>query len=221
MTIAFKTYSKEQCEQILASQPEGQNTKFLKSAHNLWFRFKNYESNPAFVLEDQGNPCSLVFATISKRSRYMNLYEIVTLEGKEGHGYASKIWDEVMRVAFDSGVQRLKISCTPSSVSWHKRNGLVFWAVDPSGSLRSDQPLFRTREEQIAFRSEALTSPELAFPRDAKVVEQLVRESLESHGFGKKKTEKVSAAIQEVGDFWLRDSLVSHLSPNTIGEFFD
>ena len=207
-------------EEFLLAQPEGKNTKFLKSAHNLWFRFKNYDKHPASVLIESGDPCAFVFATTSQRSKYMNLYEIATVEGKEGKGYASEIWSLVMANAKDIGVERLKISCTPSSVSWHKRNGLVFWAVDPSGSLRSDQPLFGTRGEQLAFREKASADPKIAFPSDQKTIDNLIKESPEAHGFGAKKSETVSGAIKEVGVYWLRESLVQSQSRSDLGGFF-
>ena len=69
------------------------------------------------------------------------------------------------------------------------------------------------------FRDTASKTPHLAFPTDAKVVKQLTNESLESHGFGVKKTATVEAAIAAVGEYWLRDELI--LSPsNTLEEFF-
>lgn len=200
------TYSKEQVETLLEEQREGRNTRFLKSSHNLWFRFKNYEKRPPFVLEDRGEPVALVFITFSHKSKYANLYEIVTLEGKEGNGYASTIWEMVMSEAYNSGMDRLKISCTPESVTWHMRNGLIFWAVDPSGSLRSDQPLFPNRHEQCTFRELAMKEPHIALP-SSKVIEQLQREDLYDYGWGSKKISKVENAIAAVGKYWLRDAL--------------
>lgn len=209
-------YTKDQVESLLESQPEGQNTKFLKSAHNLWFRFKNYEKQPPFVLEDNGLPVALVFITFSARSKYANLYEIVTLEGMEGNGYASKVYWEVMSEAHRQGMQRLKMSCTPSSVTWHKRNGTLFWGVDPSGSLRCNVPIFPNLHEQLTFRELAVKDPDSALP-DSKTREQLKSDSLESHGFGAKKTEKVEQAINDVGEYWLRDALFNE---NTLESFF-
>jgi hypothetical protein len=217
MTTTFKTCNKEFVEQLIEKQPEGTNTRFLNSAHSLWYRFKNYDSNPAFVMFDDGEPVALIFATRSKRSRYVNLYEIVTLEGKEGNGYASQVWGQYMQGAFDNGMERLKLSCTPSSVTWHARNGLVFWAVDPSGSLRSDQPLFRSRQEQIDFRDRAIKDPTIALP-DAKVCEKLSCEGIDDHGFGKKKYAATQKAIESVGEFWLRDALL--IDQATLEDFF-
>lgn len=217
----LKTCNKEFVEEFIESQnPEGKNTKFLKSSHNLWFRFKNYDKQPPYVLLDEEDPVAFVFATFSKRSRYINLYEIVTAEGQEGNGYASEIWERVMTTAYAAGMERLKISCTPSSVTWHKRNGLIFWAVDPTGSLRSDQPLFPNTHEQRTFRELAIKDPSLALPKDKKVIDQLTRESLESHGFGVKKTATVNEAISNVGEYWFRDTLIQ-CKASSLEDFFE
>lgn len=192
---------------LIRNSPEGKNTRFLAASHNLWIRFQNYGKSPPMILEDNGKIVSLIFATFN-RDKYTNLYEIVTAEGCEGKGYASRIWDEYVDYAVNvQNMKRLKISCTPSSVTWHMKNGLVFWAVDPTGSLRSDQPLFKTRAEQLDFRKLAVVDPSIAFPDD-KVRTQLIDESLESHKFGKKKLEIVRKAIADVGDYWLRDALL-------------
>lgn len=199
-------YNQEQVEKLIAEQPEGTNTKFLKSSHNLWFRFKNYTKNPPFVLLDGEEPVALVFITFSARSKYANLYEIVTLEGKEGNGYASIVYWDVMAEAHAQGMQRLKMSCTPSSVTWHKRNGTIFWAVDPSGSLRCDVPIFPNKHEQLTFRELAIKDNEVALPPQ-KVADKLRDECIELHKFGVKKTEKVETAIEAVGEYWFREAL--------------
>jgi len=208
----------QQLEKIIKNASEGKNTKFLNSAHSLWYRFKNYDKHPPFVLNVNNDPVAFVFATYSKRSKYINLYEIVTMQGQEGNGYASKIWDLVMLDAYENGMHRLKISCTPDSVTWHNRNGLIFWGVDPSGSLRSDQPLFPSSLAQNNFRTKAIRDPKLALPTDSKVLERLASESVEKHKFGSKKTKQVRTAIEQVGDAWMRDSLL--IDQATLEEFF-
>ncbi len=194
-------------EDLIKNSPAGKNTKFLSAAHSLWYRFKNYEKAPPMAYEDNGEVVCLIFATFN-RDGYANLYEIVTLEGKEGKGYASKCWDTWIKYAVEERkIQRLKISCTPSSVTWHNKNGLIFWAVDPTGSLRSDQPLFPTRVEQIAYRNNAAVYPLQALPPQ-KAREQFRKEGLESYKWGEKKKAKTQAAIDAVGKAWLRDALM-------------
>lgn len=209
-SATLKRLDKEEVEKLLETQPEGTNTKFLKASHNLWYRFKNYDKHPPFALVDlYEGPVALVFITFSQRSAYANLYEIVTLEGKEGSGYASTVYWEVMKAAKEQGMQRLKMSCTPSSITWHIRNGTIFWAVDPSGSLRCDVPIFPTKQEALEFREVAIKDPVFAKP-NTKVCDKLIEESLESHKFGVKKTEKVQTAINHAGQYWLRDQLFVH-----------
>lgn len=198
-------------EELIKNSPAGKNTKFLSAAHSLWYRFHNYDKAPPISYEVDGEVVSLIFATFN-RDGYANLYEIVTLEGKEGKGYASKCWESWIKYAVEErGSKRLKISCTPSSVSWHCRNGLIFWAVDPTGSLRSDQPLFPTRAEQIAYRDNAMVNPLSALPPH-KARDQFRLEGLESYEWGVKKKAKTQAAIDVVGKAWLRDALMDQPS---------
>jgi len=194
-------------EDIIKNSPAGKNTKFLSAAHSLWIRFHNYDKCPPFALEENGEIVSLIFATFNKDG-YANLYEIVTVEGKEGNGYASKCWDLWIKYAVEARkAKRLKISCTPSSVTWHYRNGLIFWAVDPTGSLRSDQPLFATRSEQLSFRDFAIVNPTSALPPH-KARDQFRLEGLESYKWGEKKKNKTQEAINAVGKAWLRETLM-------------
>ena len=213
----LKTCSKEEMEAILAKQPEGKNTRFLNAAHSLWYRFKNYDKHPAFNLDDK----AFVFATYSQRSKYINLYEIVTVEGAEGKGYASEIWSAVMEDAYTNGMRRLKISCTPSSVTWHYRNGLVFWAVDPSGSLRSDQPLCKTREEQLKLREQAIQDPSVVAPTDTKVIDNLRKEDFPGDRFkvNGKKYWAITNAIESVGEAWMRPYIMKQQGA-TLSDFF-
>lgn len=198
-------------EDIIKNSPAGKNTKFLSAAHSLWYRFHNYDKCPPLAYEVNGDVVSLIFATFN-RDGYANLYEIVTIEGHEGKGYASKCWDAWIKYAVEERkIQRLKISCTPSSVSWHLRNGLVFWAVDPTGSLRSDQPLFATRAEQIDYRNNAIVNPLQALP-PYKAREQFRAEGLESYKWGNKKKTKTQTAIDTVGKAWLREALMEQPS---------
>lgn len=213
----LQRYEQKQVEELLDKQIPGKNTKFLNAAHSLWFRFKNYEKHLPFVLEDDNEPVALVFITFSGRSKYANLYEIVTLEGKEGNGYATEIFWGVMQAALDAGMERLKMSCTPSSITWHKRNGNIFWSVDPSGSLRVDQPIFPNEHEQCTFRELAVKDPSFALPKEEKVLHQLRGESLDSYNFGDKKRAKTQEAIDAVGEYWLRDALFEF---STIEDFF-
>jgi len=207
----MKLLSAEQVNNIIENSPKGKNTNFLKAAHSLWTRFKNYDKAPPMGLEVDNEIVSIIFATFN-RSGYTNLYDIVTVQGKEGKGYASKIWDEYIDFAVNKKQStRLKISCSPSSVTWHMRNGLLFWAVDPTGSLRSDQKLFATRKEQVEYQEFAVLNPDKVLPPE-KATEQFLKEGIDNYKFGEKKKAKVQSAIESVGKYWLRGELINKSS---------
>lgn len=198
----MKLLTQEDVAGIIINSPEGKNTDFLKSSDSLWIRFSNYAKYPPLGLIVDDKVVSIIFATFNK-NQYTNLYEIVTVQGEEGHGYASKLWDEYVHYAFhDKGMKRLKISCTPSSITWHIRNGLVFWGVDPTGSLKSDQPLFPDRKSQIDMRNLFIKNPLMGIPPPHALME-LQKCQLRFYQFGKKKNQIVQEAIEKTGKFWL------------------
>ena len=193
-------------QNAIFKSPSGVNTKFLQQSHSLWYRFNNYQKNAPYGLYKDGNLVSVIFATTSHQTKYINLYEIVTLQGQEGKGYATDIWSQFVEYWYDAGMKRIKLSCTPSSITWHMRNGLIFWAVDKQGSLRSDQPLKRTINEQVDFREYALTDPSVVLP-DKKVRMKLREEDVETLQLSKKKILETYQAIKKVGEYWFRPYL--------------
>lgn len=200
-------FLKEQdIQKTIFKSKSGKNTRFLQQSHSLWYRFNNYQKNAPFGLIKNGEIVSIIFATTSHRTKYINLYEIVTIQGEEGKGYATEIWSEFIKHWYNAGMKRLKLSCTPSSITWHIRNGLVFWSVDKQGSLRSDQPLKKTIKEQIEFRNQSLKNPTLALP-DKKTKEKLIEEDIETLSLSSKKILETYNAIKQVGKFWLRPHL--------------
>lgn len=207
MTESVSFVRFDQVQDIISKSDKGRNTRFLSSAHSLWYRFGNYDKTPPMAYEVNGEIVSLIFATYN-RDTYSNLYEIVTIEGQEGNGYASRIWDLWTDYAVqERQITRLKMSCTPSSITWHQRNGLLWWAVDPSGSLRSDQPLYATRSEQLAYRDYAIDHPLEALP-PAKTRKKLSVEGLDNYSWGDKKRAKTQEAIEAAGRSWLREFMI-------------
>jgi|TARA_R110000803_G_scaffold103168_2_gene171285 hypothetical protein len=193
-------------QRIINKSVAGKNTSFLKASHSLWTRFKNYEKNPPCILYVDKVPVSVIFATCSTRTKYINLYEIVTIQGQERKGYANKIWSEFIKHWHKNGMSRIKLSCTPESIGFHKKNGLVFWSVDKQGSLRSDQPLMPTIAEQIVLREKSISKPSLVIP-NIKICNKLKKEDIEFLNLSNKKLLKTYEAIQSVDKFWLRKAL--------------
>lgn len=204
----MKFLQEVEVEAIIKKSPPGRNTDFLKSSHNLWTRFHNYSKTRSMPmgLIHKNKIVSIIFATFNK-NLYTNLYEIVTMQGEEGHGFARQLWEEfVCYAVMQMKMTRLKISCTPSSLTWHLRNGLIFWAVDSSGSLKSDQPLFASRDAQRAAFQKFTKNYKLALPNQ-NVTEQFRTSQLNDFPFGTMKRRRTREAIEKAGVAWLGDYL--------------
>ncbi len=135
------------------------------------------------------------------------------MQGEERKGYASALWSDWIAYAVNRGAARLNISCTPDSIGWHIKNGLVFWSVDRSGSLRSDQPLYATREQQLEFRARAIAEPDIALP-PIKYARKYAEERVSALELKESQKAKTIEAIQLVGAAWLRPHMLRRLGAN-------
>lgn len=202
----MKFLSKTDVEAIIDQSPDSKNNRFLKASHNLWMRFHNYEKQYPMALTVKNKPVSLIFSTFNKNG-YTNNYEVVTIDGHEGKGYATQLWEEYMDYAVNvRGMQRLKNSCIPTSVSWHVKNGLIFWGVDPTGSLKTDQPIYPTIQAQREAREVFVKYPDYAKPLPS-TVQKLRKHQLEFYSFGERKNGIIKAAIKSTGKYWMAKHL--------------
>jgi hypothetical protein len=185
---------------------EGRNKTFAKGAMNLWIRFKNFEKNAPFALRVDGKIKCVILITKLSRTPYCNLYEIVTATGEEGNGYARRLYWDVLSYFYDAGVLRLKMSCTPDSISWHNGNGIIGWGVDPTGSIRVDIPLKPTREEQLELRENFEENISKIIPPE-KVAFKLLNENV---SFGRNKEAQVNNSKNIMGKHYRREELLDY-----------
>lgn len=193
--------TKSQVEKVIKDSPDTKNNRFLKASHNLWMRFHNYEKQLPMGLKIKGKVVGVHFATFNK-NLYTNSYEIVVIDGHEGKGYATQMWNDYLEYACNIGMKRLKNSCIASSVSWHVKNGLIFWAVDPLGSLRTDQPIMPSIQAQREAREIFLKYPDAALPPPVPRA-KLKKQQLKNYTFGKRKQGFVENSIRTAGKYWM------------------
>ena len=96
------------------------------------------------------------------------------------------------------------MSCTPSSIGWHLKNGIVGWGIDPSGSVRVDIPIADSLQEQLDLRDRAVHDPSIIMPQ-GKNLDRLVNEE---NSFGKIKLAKVEKSISLMGDYYMRKEIL-------------
>ena len=203
--MKIRTANQETIQNLLLTMEfsNNKNLKFAKAAHSLWVRFHNYEKNPPYVIYDDLNKIAAVcMITKLQREPYANLYEIFAVKP----GYATDLYWGVMSHMHIMGVKRIKMSCTPSSIGWHLKNGVVGWGTDPTGSIRVDMPLMATQQEQLDLRDLAMYDPALVMPM-GKPHSRLIDEN---NSFGPRKLPVVEKAIDRMGDYYMRRKLLEY-----------
>lgn len=202
--MRIKQINKDRMEELLAKMEYNNHTNlsFAKSAHSLWFRFKNYNdrNNPYAIFDDNEEIMAVCMITRLQREPYANLYEIFAVEA----GYATKLYWGVMDIMKKHGVERLKMSCTPASIGWHTQNGIIGWGVDPSGSIRVDIPIADSQLRQLELREKALDNPSLVMPPE----KNAAKLSKEENSFGPRKLPVVEKSIDTLGKYYLRRHLL-------------
>lgn len=198
--------TEKECYSIWEALPLGLARTFLDQACHLWTHFQNYQRNPPMALVVNDEIVSIHFASFNHNG-YTNSFELVTLDGHQGKGYARKLWSEYTNYAvFTKHSTRLKNSCVLPSIPFHIKSGLIFWGIDSAGSLKTDQPLYPTVEAQLEARKMFIKNPKLALPKKD-VVRTLTKSKLSSYHFGENKRQKIRDAIQFLGRNWLGDFL--------------
>ncbi len=64
----MKFLSKTDVETIINQSSDSKNNRFLKSSHNLWIRFHNYEKQLPMALMVKNKPVCIHFATFNKNA---------------------------------------------------------------------------------------------------------------------------------------------------------
>ena len=203
--MSFTRMSFEDIDQLVTKMKNSEhpNARFASAAHSLWTRFHNYtERNMPYACIDRhsGDVTSVVMMTLLTREPYANLYEIFAVKPT----FARELYWDVMKGAKEMGAERLKMSCTPSSIGWHLGNGVVGWGTDPSGSIRVDIPIADSLEEQLDLRERAIKDPSLVMPT-GKNLQRLIDEE---NSFGPIKLPKVEKAIDSMGKYYMRKEIV-------------
>ena len=201
--MTIRQIDKDAMEKLLENMEENNNSNlsFAKGAHSLWFRFKNYEKNaPYVILTEDSEIAAVCMITKLQREPYANLYEIFSVIP----GYASELYWGIMKIMKERGVERLKMSCTPSSIGWHMKNGIVGWGTDPSGSIRVDIPMMSDQQSQLDLRVSALSDISLVIPPEKQGLKLLSEEN----NFGPRKLPIVEHTIETVGEFYFRKHLM-------------
>lgn len=115
-----------------------ESLKFAKQALDWWDNYYSWSKFPCLVLTKNNQHISYLFFTISKNSEYLTIHNILTPKEFRGNGYAFNLLDELFCEFTNKTVERFKMFCVSSSISFYNRVGLNYWGVNTLGQYYSD-----------------------------------------------------------------------------------
>ena len=202
----FRPVKREEVESMLTQYGQQGNNSLIRWNHGMWIRFGNYDNdNLPLAMLVKGNIVGLVFYCILK-NHIVNQYEIIVREGVTHEKYGEYLWRYWIEYVSLQGAKYLKISCTPQSIKWHYKHGLIFWGIDSSGSLRSFQPLFPTVEEQCRWRDYVIKHPDYKI-LSPKIAQFYLNEMLKDRKWSKEKINKIKDSILYIDKAWFYSRL--------------
>lgn len=139
------------------------NDKFSKKAFGFWKRFQMFDKHPPWGWYDNDKLVAICHITSSKKTKYLNLYYIQSLE--KGKGYGQILFDSLMKMYKKQGFERIKLSSEPEALHfWCDKNHFYFWSYDKYLSLKADAPIFETERERWVHREMVNMYPEKFIP---------------------------------------------------------
>lgn len=179
----FYSMNRDEIESFIQTSNHN-NTTFLKSAHSLWIRFKNYDNNDPLVYIKDGEIISIAFISKLKKQNMINLYDIVSF----APGGGTKLWDFFIEYYYNKGVRNIKFRALHSAVPFYNKLGIYYWGFDGK-SFTVEQPLFPTSEQMREWLEEFKLNPVLTNER-----------LLENKESSKKLSEFIESLKNDLGD---------------------
>ncbi len=108
-------------KEIVINIAKSTDNSDIRSFPNYWTRFKNWESNPPFVLIKDNEIIGFTGMTFQKTGIYVNFYAFAISPKHQRKGYGKIIWDFTLKEASNQGKTRIKLGANV------KKSGYIFF----------------------------------------------------------------------------------------------
>jgi GNAT superfamily N-acetyltransferase len=110
--------------------------QFAKAAMEWWDNYYSWKNFPCMVLQDDHQDVAYLFYHISKDKQYLTIHNIFTHHDQRQQGYATKLLQILYsQLTQTHSIQRTKMHCVDSSLSFYMKLGVKFWGVNDIGQF--------------------------------------------------------------------------------------
>lgn len=149
-------------EQYLASVTQMthfESLKFAKQSLDWWDTYYSWSQFPCLCLQNNGKKVCYLFYHISKDNKYLTIHNLLTPHPHRFNGYAKILLTLLFTHLFNhnSPIQRVKMICVSSSLSFYMKLGVDFWGVNELGQYYTNFPMPDTIEDiPLLMKNETL-----------------------------------------------------------------
>ncbi|WP_455756300.1 hypothetical protein [Sulfurimonas sp.] len=112
--------------------------KFSKQALDSWDNYYSWEKFPPLALQLDGINKAYLFYNISKDNRYLTINNLFTPKAFRNQGMAYKLLSQLFTLKSDEKIERFKMFCVSSSLSFYNYIGLEYWGVNTHNQYYCD-----------------------------------------------------------------------------------
>ncbi len=146
----IKLLNKDQYLDSVTQMTHMGSLKFAKQAMDWWDTYYSWSNFPCVCLEVDGEDVCYLFYHISKNNDYLTIHNILTPYNFRFQGYAQSLLAKLFSTVHpNSSIQRVKMECVSSSLSFYMKLGIDFWGVNKLGQYYTNFPMPKDDIDQI------------------------------------------------------------------------
>ncbi len=147
---------------------------FSKHCLDWWDAYFSWTKFPPLCLIDaeEEHLCYL-FYSISKDNEYLTIHNLLTPKANRFSGYAKEILTYLFHKVSHQNIQRFKMYCVSSSLSFYSKLGLEYWGVNEQGQYYCDFKMPKHSIDEIPFIVKNFTLDEITDHNLLEIYEKL------------------------------------------------
>ncbi|RXJ56204.1 GNAT family N-acetyltransferase [Candidatus Marinarcus aquaticus] len=123
---------------------------FSKHCLDWWDNYFSWTKFPPLCLvDDEEEHVCYLFYNISKDNQYLTIHNLLTPKAHRYKGYAKMLFAYLFEKVADQNIERFKMYCVSSSLSFYNKLGLEYWGINDLGQYYCDYKMPKETIDEI------------------------------------------------------------------------
>lgn len=123
---------------------------FSKHCLDWWDNYFSWTKFPPLCLvDDEEEHVCYLFYNISKDNQYLTIHNLLTPKAYRCKGYAKVLFAHLFEKVAEQNIERFKMYCVSSSLSFYNNLGLEYWGINDLGQYYCDYKMPKENIDEI------------------------------------------------------------------------